>query len=96
MSWLIQSWASPDNRCDVELAQSKFFLALIAVMAIVGLNLLWLSAAAPGDRFVRVGFVGQKVARLGFVGPELPSTQARANAAFFERLRELGGSRETI
>jgi putative ABC transport system substrate-binding protein len=74
----------------VELGHNKFLSALIAVMAIVGLNLLWLSAAAYGDRSVRLGVVGPKVAKLGFVGPELPSTQARANAAFFERLRELG------
>jgi putative ABC transport system substrate-binding protein len=90
MFCLVQRCVSRDYRCDIELGQRTFLLAVIAIMTIVALNILWLTTAASGDPFVRLSFGGQKVARLGFVGPELPSTQARANAAFFERLHELG------
>jgi putative ABC transport system substrate-binding protein len=59
-------------------------------LTLLALALSFASAIVLGSPLARAAEPAQKVARVGFVGSESPSTVSRNNAAFWERLRELG------
>jgi putative ABC transport system substrate-binding protein len=56
----------------------------------IALSLAVLAVAVLGPRLVRAAQPGEKVVRLGFVGASSPSTAPKGLTAFWERLRELG------